>query len=192
MRSLSTYTWVLSDLIYFSNRTNHSHHLTLQETAATPAAPVQTSRPWNGTAEFYKSSIPVTTAPAQPSVPSFRAQPLAPARTSIVNAASTKPGSFFAAKAMKPAPQDGVKTQPVDQTRRLPSENQTHGLKTQFYPTSAPARVHVGTKPSMQHPLYPASDSSSPDGAEIGMKRRLGMGRGGTGYSNKKFKTPGG
>lgn len=188
---------MISDLIYFSNRTNSSHHLTLQETSATLKPPVQTSKPWNGTAEFYKPTVLLPTAPALSSVPSLRSQPLAPARTSITtNPASTKLGCFSVTKETKSAPQNGVKSQLADQTRRLPTESQTNnGLKLQAYPNNAPTRVHMKAVPSMQQPLYPervSSDSSSPDVAETGTKRRLGMGRGGAGYSNKKFKTPGG
>ncbi|KAF7976974.1 hypothetical protein HWV62_5051 [Athelia sp. TMB] len=174
------------------NRTNRCHSMVLQDTAAPVVISDQLSTSWNGTAEFYKPSALVSTA--QPLALSVLVPTLAPISTKGANTASTRQGSSSVVNATKPV-HNNTMSKPLDQGRQLTSENRDHALKTSTRQASTLAAMHRALDHSTQQSLssdQTTSDGSSPAGVCTGLKRRLGMGRGASGYPNKKFKTPGG
>ena len=119
--------------------------------------------------------VSVTSNPVMASV-----RPLVPTRTIVTNSfastlASNKPTKSILGKL------------PLDQTRPSPSTPPPNPLPPstlRVQATKIPPFQTLPILPSV-HPNVSTTDQPR------ALKRRLGMGRVGTGYSNKKFKTPG-
>jgi len=163
-----------------------------------PAAPL-TSRPWNGSAEFYKPSFQTlsTCAPEEPVRTRFApfGQPLAPARAIVANSSAASPKMHtFSSKPVIPTnhstfAKSGIRhTGPSADVSTTPTMMAPYPLACHERVTVPP--VHLTSPPSSAGDVHLGG---VPGGTPIlvGGKRRLGMGRGSSGYSNKKFKTPG-
>jgi len=145
--------------------------LTAAPNAYVPKASIQSTKPLSG-----RHLAPLRTIVTNSQAPSELHTPSTPKSVTPTNHSAKSSPSYI-----RPS------TCPSTKTLTLTSRPLTS-------PTRVAASVATSTPPSsssseiMRLDILQSSEGPPP---LVGSKRRLGMGRGGTGYSNKKFKTPG-
>ncbi|KIM80482.1 hypothetical protein PILCRDRAFT_9658 [Piloderma croceum F 1598] len=139
----------------------------------------------------------VPTASSQ-TFPPLSGRHLAPSRTIVTNSQTPSPELYtpiYAStpKSVTPA-NHGAKPSPSHIRPSASTKTLTLASQPLTSPTKVAMSVVTLTPPSSSSSEIMRRDNLQSSGEPpplVGSKRRLGMGRGGTGYSNKKFKTPG-
>ena len=144
---------------------------------------------------LYVPKAPIQTFPA----PSDRHLP--PSRTIVINSQAPPPKLYTPTYISTPKSatptNHGAIGKPSPSHIRPSAGPSTKTLTLASRPSTSPTRVAMSvvasTPPSSSSEIMRLDNLQSSGGPPplAGSKRRLGMGRGGTGYSNKKFKTPG-
>jgi hypothetical protein len=155
----------------------------------------------SATAKGILTAGPNTYVPKAPiqALPPLSGRHLAPSRTMVTNSQAPFPEVHIpiytsTPKSVTPA-NHGAKPSP---SHIRPSVCPSTKTLTSARPLTSPTRVLMSvassTPPSSSSSDIMRLDKLQSSGGPpplVGSKRRLGMGRGGAGYSNKKFKTPG-